>query len=151
MGGSASIPIGPRMYNKVRPPPAELCSDSLDDNEQLVPKAASTRTWRRYLQSVFSIGQMGGKPPSNPQGWPYSTEEDIAERPARIVRIGSEQQFTFYSNFVKTSKYELWNFLGKFLIEEFDPVTKIANCYFLGIAGLQVCITIIDTMYIHIQ
>ena len=34
----------------------------------------------------------------------------------------------------------MWDFLGKFLMEEFDPTTKVANCYFLMIACLQ-CIT----------
>ncbi|KAJ1410249.1 hypothetical protein B484DRAFT_402969, partial [Ochromonadaceae sp. CCMP2298] len=131
------------LNNKVRPPP--VISDAHDDNERLMPTSPyspGTRSWRRYLQTVFNPFA-GPKPPSNPYGWPYSTEEDVAERPARIVKLGSEQTFSFASNFVKTSKYELWNFLGKFLIEEFDPVTKIANCYFLGIAGLQ-CIAAIS-------
>lgn len=43
----------------------------------------------------------------------------------------------FCSNFIKTSKYEVYNFLPKFLLEEFNPYTKIANCYFLLIAALQ--------------
>mmetsp|Transcript_31689 Transcript_31689/g.43471 ORF Transcript_31689/g.43471 Transcript_31689/m.43471 type:complete len:1213 (+) Transcript_31689:256-3894(+) len=77
------------------------------------------------------------KPPSNPYNWPKSTPEDIRERPQRIVKIGEPQTFYFCNNFVKTSKYEAWNFIPKFLLEEFNPKTKIANCYFLVISGLQ--------------
>ena len=77
------------------------------------------------------------KPPSRPRNWPYSSEDDIAERPKRLINIGTPQDFLFVNNFVKTSKYELWNFLPKFLLEEFNPKTKIANCYFLMISALQ--------------
>lgn len=41
-------------------------------------------------------------------------------------------------NMVRTSKYEYYNFLPKFLWEEFNPAAKIANVYFLFIAVLQV-------------
>lgn len=86
----------------------------------------------------MSYGNSGSKPFSNPNGWPFSTEEDIAERPTRIINVGAqEQDFAFCNNFVKTSKYEPWDFLGKFLMEEFDPTTKVANCYFLMISALQ--------------
>lgn len=85
----------------------------------------------------------GGLPPSNPKGWPRPTEQDLLERPKRIVRVGGPQIYSFCSNFVKTSKYELWNFLPKFLLEEFNPKTKVANCYFLMISGLQ-CIPYIS-------
>ena len=40
-------------------------------------------------------------------------------------------------NMVRTAKYEYYNFLPKFLWEEFNPATKIANVYFLFIAALQ--------------
>lgn len=39
---------------------------------------------------------------------------------------------------VRTAKYEYYNFLPMFLWEEFNPTHKIANVYFLCIAGLQV-------------
>lgn len=42
------------------------------------------------------------------------------------------------SNMVRTSKYKWYNFLPKFLWEEFNPASKVANVYFLFIAGLQV-------------
>lgn len=77
------------------------------------------------------------KPHSNPYNWPNSTEMAISERPNRVINVGKEQNFSFNDNFVKTSKYTLWSFLPKFLIEEFNPKTKIANCYFLLISGLQ--------------
>lgn len=38
---------------------------------------------------------------------------------------------------------EIWNFLPMFLLEEFNPKVKIANCYFLIISGLQ-CIRVIS-------
>ena len=38
---------------------------------------------------------------------------------------------------VRTAKYEYYDFLPKFLWEEFNPATKIANVYFLFIAALQ--------------
>lgn len=53
------------------------------------------------------------------------------------------QTHYFRNNFVKTSKYEIYNFLPKFLLEEFNPRTKVANCYFLMCAGLQ-CIPAIS-------
>lgn len=84
-----------------------------------------------------------GLPAANPRGWPHPTPEDLAQRPKRIIKVGNPQQFSFCSNFVKTSKYEFWNFLPKFLLEEFNPKTKIANCYFLMISGLQ-CIPAIS-------
>lgn len=40
-------------------------------------------------------------------------------------------------NMVRTAKYEYYNFLPMFLWEEFNPTHKIANVYFLCIAGLQ--------------
>jgi hypothetical protein len=84
-----------------------------------------------------SSSSANGLPPSNPKGWPNSSEQDLVERPKRVVRVGGPQLFSFASNFVKTSKYEVWNFLPKFLLEEFNPKTKVANCYFLCISGLQ--------------
>lgn len=40
-------------------------------------------------------------------------------------------------NMVRTAKYEYYDFLPKFLWEEFNPTSKIANVYFLFIAALQ--------------
>lgn len=39
----------------------------------------------------------------------------------------------------------MYNFLSKFLLEEFNPYTKIANCYFLLIAALQCIPAITNT------
>eukprot|EP01035_Chromulina_nebulosa_P017968 gene17968-23598_t len=83
------------------------------------------------------------KQPSLPKHWPKSTVKDIEERPKRIINIGKEQDYLFSSNFVKTSKYEWYNFIPKFTLEEFNPKTKIANCYFLLVSALQ-CIPIIS-------
>ena len=59
------------------------------------------------------------KPSSLPKHWPKSTPEDLEECPKRVIMIGDEQTFSFCDNFVKTSKYELYNFLPKFLLEVF--------------------------------
>jgi len=83
------------------------------------------------------------KQPSLPKHWPKSTVKDIEERPKRVINIGKEQDYLFSSNFVKTSKYEWYNFIPKFTLEEFNPKTKIANCYFLLVSALQ-CIPIIS-------
>eukprot|EP01036_Dinobryon_divergens_P026423 gene26423-35074_t len=104
--------------------------------------------------SVHHDNQFQGLLPSNQRSSPSSTATShlnvqsfgttmsrgfagFFDRPQRIVKIGREQEFSFCDNFVKTSKYEVWNFLPKFLMEEFNPKTKIANCYFLLISGLQ--------------
>ncbi|RYH06679.1 hypothetical protein EON65_42580 [archaeon] len=100
----------------------------------------------RGMGSIFSglfESNTGGLPHANPRGWPNSGPAEISERPKRIVKIGTPQVYWFCNNFVKTSKYEVWDFLPKFLLEEFNPRTKIANCYFLMISGLQ-CIPAIS-------
>lgn len=92
---------------------------------------------------MFGRNNENGKPSGLPPNWPRSTEEDLAQRPTRHIRINQDQQFEYCSNIVKTSKYEFYNFLPKFLLEEFNPKVKVANCYFLLISGLQ-CIPIIS-------
>jgi phospholipid-translocating P-type ATPase (flippase) len=86
---------------------------------------------------------MSTKANSLPANWPHPSEADLAARPERVVCVGAEQEFFFRGNSIKTSKYEWYNFLPKFLLEEFNPKTKIANCYFLLIAALQ-CIRVIS-------
>ena len=82
-------------------------------------------------------------PPSLPPHWPQSSAAELEESPERVVHLGTPQTYSFRSNFVKTSKYEIINFLPKFLFEEFNPKTKVANSYFLFIAILQ-CIPVIS-------
>jgi phospholipid-translocating ATPase/phospholipid-transporting ATPase len=82
-------------------------------------------------------------PPSLPNNWPHPTQFDLKASPQREIHVGTSQAYSFSKNFVKTSKYELWNFLPKFLIETFNPRSKIANCYFLLIAICQ-CIPAIS-------
>eukprot|EP01031_Cornospumella_fuschlensis_P038783 gene38782-47161_t len=94
------------------------------------------------LSSLYE-SNTGSLPHANPRGWPNSGPEELAERPKRVVKLGAPQIYHFCNNFVKTSKYEVWDFLPKFLLEEFNPRTKIANCYFLMISGLQ-CIPAIS-------
>ena len=83
------------------------------------------------------------KPSSLPKHWPRPTADDLAAKPQRFVNLGKEQDFSFCNNAIRTYKYEWYTFPGKFLLEEFDPNTKIANCYFLLICGMQ-CIPIIS-------
>lgn len=89
---------------------------------------------------------MSKLPPSLPNHWPKSSEAELAARPKRVVCIGKSQQYSFCNNFVKTSKYELWNFIPKFCLEEFNPRTKVANCYFLMISALQCIPQITNTL-----
>ncbi|CAM9108152.1 unnamed protein product [Ectocarpus sp. 8 AP-2014] len=93
------------------------------------------------------------KPPSNPPGWSEgkSTAYDVAQRPNRVVVINAEQETEFASNMVRTAKYEYYDFLPRFLWEEFNPATKIANVYFLFIAGLQVIPSITNTFGIPLM
>lgn len=77
------------------------------------------------------------KPLGYPKSWPNCSEEDLKEMPQREVLVGQNQKFEFYDNFVKTSKYEPYNFIPKFLMESFNISTKVANSYFLMIAALQ--------------
>lgn len=117
-----------------------------EDTAKLVTSSSRRATYFHQMSRYFSWGgNSNGLPDSNPKGWPHSNEEDLLERPKRIVRIGGPQIFSFCTNFVKTSKYEMWNFLPKFLLEEFNPKTKVANCYFLLISGLQCIPSISNT------
>jgi len=115
---------------------SENLSEIVSSQEQLIPSTQRRDFWldmKRWCNSFFIDPK--GKPPSNPYNWPNSTDEDIFERPKRIIKIGSDQKYSFCNNFVRTYKYEPWSFLPKFLLEEFNPTTKIANCYFLCISG----------------
>lgn len=82
---------------------------------------------------------------SLPKNWPNPTEDDLAANPMRIISLAKEQNYSFKNNFVKTSKYEVWNFLPLFLFEEFNPKVKVANCYFLLISCLQTIPAISNT------
>jgi phospholipid-transporting ATPase len=91
-------------------------------------------------------GSAGAKvvlPPGKPRNWPNSNEAELEARPSRHINFNTPQEFSYVGNTVKTSKYEYYNFLPKFLMEAFNPRVKIANCYFLMIAGLQ-CIPVIS-------
>jgi len=82
---------------------------------------------------------------SLPKNWPRSTQADIDAKPQRFINIGTPQDYTFCDNSIRTSKYEWYTFPGKFLLEEFNPKQKIANCYFLTIAGMQCIVPISNT------
>ena len=174
-------------YNKLTSTIDNNCNNnSHDDREDLIPVTrrnifSLSYCYYYYRMIITTTSQLcnhnhHNKPLSNPIGWPYSTEEDIANRPNRIIIIGgasntitdtttttsnnnnsdnsnnsdvdnNEQQqiYSFCNNFVKTSKYEYYNFIPKFLIEEFNPKYKVANCYFLMIAILQIIPQISNT------
>lgn len=96
--------------------------------------------------SSLSLSLSPSLQPSLPLHWPNSSTESLTLKPNRIVILGAEQHFSFSTNFVKTSKYETWNFFPKFLFEEFHPKTKVANCYFLLVSVLQ-CIPQISNTF----
>ena len=85
------------------------------------------------------------RPSGLPKNWPNPTAEDLAAFPRRLVSLGSDQTYDFCTNFIKTSKYEYYNFVPKFLMESFNFSTKLANCYFLMIAALQTIPAISNT------
>ena len=102
------------------------------------------------MQSLYSSlgkeGSTNGRAvllPGKPKNWPDSTDEEIAALKNRKVFVGLDQEYSFVDNRIKTSKYEPWTFLVLFLLEEFNPYTKVANLYFLCIAILQ-CIKAIS-------
>lgn len=92
---------------------------------------------------LFSRSSSKKKHHGTPDNWPNSTAAQLAQLPLRHLLINQEQEYLYVDNSVKTSKYELYNFLPKFLMEEFNPRVKIANCYFLAISCLQ-CFTAIS-------
>ncbi len=117
-------------------------------NETKKPESshcACNRGWWHICTRCCSLCAWSGHnmPSSTPKNFPFHSEKDMKERPCRVIYIGKPQRFSFRNNFVKTSKYEVWNFLPKFLFEEFNPRTKLANIYFLVISCLQ-CIRAIS-------
>lgn len=86
-----------------------------------------------------------GKPKGIPKNWPKSTEHQLSKLPYRVCVIGGEQRYKFKKNKIKTSKYEIYSFLPKLLLEEFNPKVKFANCYFLFVACLQIVPAISNT------
>lgn len=73
-------------------------------------------------------------------------EQEKRLRPSRIVSINGQQGFQFGDNIVRTSRYNLLTFLPLFLMESFDPRSKIANVYFLFVGVLQ-CIRPISNTF----
>jgi len=103
------------------------------------PSPVARRVSVKHLTERERVSINRTLPPSRPTHWPNSTEDEKAERPLRLIKLSPDgsQDFAFPNNNIKTSKYEIYSFLPKFLLEEFDPRTKIANVYFLIIAALQ--------------
>lgn len=127
------------------PIPQSESSAADDEKRQLMrqqSRGSSTNSSNNWFDIFSSNGRL---PPSNPVGWPNSTSKALEDRPKRVIKLGSPQILSFASNNVKTSKYEIWNFLPRFLLEEFNPRSKMANCYFLMISGMQVIRPISNT------
>ena len=74
---------------------------------------------------------------NNIQTTDTQSNEQLQLDEQRIVMVGTPQVIEYKNNFVKTSKYEWYNFLPKFLFETFNPKHKLANCYFLFISAFQ--------------
>lgn len=118
--------------------------DAKDDKTRLLP--IDRQSWFASISSALNFSNSSSKtglPSALPAHWPNSSPQDLAVFPKRCITVGRVQQYDFHSNFVKTSKYEVYNFLPKFLMEEFNPKTKIANCYF-GVIGAMQCIPAIS-------
>ena len=57
---------------------------------------------------------------------------------SRVVLLGhGDQPVKYCDNIVRTYHYTKLTFLPLFFLEEFNPNTKIANCYFLVISAMQ--------------
>lgn len=119
--------------------------DSTLETKKPITTNTCSRYWWDKLKGIGRLCTLWGNklPPSTPKNFPNHSADDLKERPYRIVTVGKPQRFYFCNNFVKTSKYEIWNFVPKFLFEEFDPRTKLANIYFLIISCLQ-CVPVIS-------
>ena len=76
----------------------------------------------------FSSSRVEKKSRSLPKHWPKPTADDLEECPKRVITIGDEQTYSFCDNFVKTSKYEVYNFLPHFLLEVFPFGEKNYYC-----------------------
>ena len=94
---------------------------------------------RAILIDSRSILQMDKKPQSLPKHWPKPTQDDLDERPRRIIKIGTPQDYSFKNNFVKTSKYELWDFLPKFLLEVFTIYKTLSFTFMLTLNDSIFC------------
>lgn len=95
-------------------------------NLQLPKKKKERRPWRQVIKELFKGGG-----PSAASGIP-------GENGARIIHINNNHlndEQKFLSNTVTTGKYSIWNFLPKFLYEEFS---KYANIFFLFVSCIQV-------------
>lgn len=85
-------------------------------------RQSSVRTYQRYVAFVIVVCNVRL---DDSQAYFFQTPFAVT------------QETEFVPNMVRTAKYEYYNFLPKFLWEEFNPATKIANVYFLFIAALQ--------------
>lgn len=103
------------------------------DRERLIPQ--QTSIWSEMFGGWFKDDDE--RPSGLPAGWPNSSAEEFKAFPNRLINVGRFQDYQYKNNFVKTSKYTVGNFVPKFLLEEFNPWTKVANVYFLGISLLQ--------------
>jgi len=135
-GEGEGIELGPNGMD-VRAGASTKTASNKSQGQPMSIKSSSSSLSLKQRQAINKK-----KPWSKPTHWPTSTEPEIKEKPLRYVMVGtdSEQEWAFCDNRVKTSKYEVYTFFPKFLIEEFNPRTKVANVYFLVIAALQ-CIT----------
>ncbi|CAN0038698.1 unnamed protein product [Pylaiella littoralis] len=120
-----------------------------DKVEERASKSASRRRKQQgnMVQRLWRAvrGQENPLPTANPKNWPNPSIEDVRERPTRIVQVNKPQEYTFCDNFIKTSKYEVWSFMPKFLAMEFHPRKKIANLYFLIVSLMQAIPAITST------
>jgi hypothetical protein len=70
---------------------------------------------------MWPFASANEKPSGLPNNWPNPSEDDVSNMKNRTVRVGLDQMYSFKDNSVKTSKYNIWNFLPKFLVEPAKP------------------------------
>lgn len=103
--------------------------------------AQATLTSEKTTRSSTLCGREKKKLSGHPKHWPHPTDADLEECPQRKFQFGTSlgadgQEFDFIDNFVKTSKYEWYNFIPIFLIEEFNPNTKVSMYIYLSVLHL---------------
>ena len=101
----------------------DLCGFSYLTQSQSHPTLSYSTRKVDSNQIAMWFSKSDGRPPSLPRHWPNSSPVEIEERPNRVIAVGDDQSYSFNSNFVKTSKYELYSFLPKFLMEVLQTYT----------------------------
>ncbi|KAM3567399.1 hypothetical protein VYU27_010455, partial [Nannochloropsis oceanica] len=93
-----------------------------------------------FLSLFFSFSSSSS---SSSSSLPSINPSELA---MRVLINAEEQEFSFGSNLIITSKYTLLSFLPLFLFASFHPKRKMANLYFLLLSIFQ-CVPQISNTY----